>query len=257
MIGENDAMSLNILVAVIMCYMVIDCDVICFMALCSIGGVYVVRFMALCSIRGVYVVRSMALCSNGGVYMVRSMALCLIGGVYVVRFMALCSIGGVLSYAFSDSLLLTPLCCDDIHDVTPHVSALAGCDRLVSEPLVIENSLISLNRGSFDVIVGMDWLSKRKFVIVCHEKVVRIPLEGDEILRVHGERTQGVVKTLVNTKHVVHSKLVLELLRKEKLYAKVTYLRFIANFSKIVKLLTSLTERNQKYEWGAKREKAF
>ncbi|GJQ92133.1 hypothetical protein Tco_0003272 [Tanacetum coccineum] len=60
--------------------------------------------------------------------------------------------------------------------------------------------LISLSRGSFDVIVGMDWLSKRKFGIVCHEKVVRIPLEGDEILRVHGERTQGVVKTLMNTK---------------------------------------------------------
>ncbi|GJZ65787.1 putative reverse transcriptase domain-containing protein [Tanacetum coccineum] len=34
----------------------------------------------------------------------------------------------------------------------------------------------------------------------CHEKVVRIPLEGDEILRVHGERTQGVMKTLMNTK---------------------------------------------------------
>ncbi|GJW49407.1 hypothetical protein Tco_0090758 [Tanacetum coccineum] len=33
----------------------------------------------------------------------------------------------------------TPLCYDDIHDVTPRVSALAGCDRLVSEPLVIEN----------------------------------------------------------------------------------------------------------------------
>ncbi|GKF54741.1 hypothetical protein Tco_0165081, partial [Tanacetum coccineum] len=31
-------------------------------------------------------------------------------------------------------------------------------------------------------------------------KVVRIPLEGDEILQVHGERTQGVVKTLMNTK---------------------------------------------------------
>ncbi|GJR41342.1 hypothetical protein Tco_1217026 [Tanacetum coccineum] len=45
-------------------------------------------------------------------------------------------------YAFSDSLLLTPLCCDDIHDVTLRVSALAGCDRLVSEPLVIENILV-------------------------------------------------------------------------------------------------------------------
>ncbi|GKA02096.1 ty3-gypsy retrotransposon protein [Tanacetum coccineum] len=39
----------------------------------------------------------------------------------------------VEAYACSDSLLLTPLCCDDIHDVTPRVFALAGCDRLVSE----------------------------------------------------------------------------------------------------------------------------
>ncbi|GJS94405.1 hypothetical protein Tco_0801373, partial [Tanacetum coccineum] len=61
-------------------------------------------------------------------------------------------------------------------------------------------SLIPLSRGSFDVIVGMDWLSKRKFVIVCHEKVIMIPLEGEVILRVHGERSQGVVKTLMNTK---------------------------------------------------------
>ncbi|GJW71907.1 hypothetical protein Tco_0128824, partial [Tanacetum coccineum] len=65
------------------------------------------------------------------------------------------------------------------------------------------SSLISLSRGNFDVIVVMDWLSKRKFVIVCHEKVVRIPLECDEILRVHGARTQGVVKTLMNTKRQV------------------------------------------------------
>ncbi|GKA95590.1 hypothetical protein Tco_0817628, partial [Tanacetum coccineum] len=62
------------------------------------------------------------------------------------------------------------------------------------------SSLIPLSRGSFDVLVGMERLSKRKFGIVYHGKVVRIPLEGDEILRVHGERTQGVVKTLMNIK---------------------------------------------------------
>ncbi|GKF77153.1 hypothetical protein Tco_0229623, partial [Tanacetum coccineum] len=73
----------------------------------------------------------------------------------------------------------------------------------VESPICIRNPwslLIPLSRGSFDVIVGMDWVSKRKFVIVCHEKVVRIPLEGDEILRVHGERTQGVMNTLMNRK---------------------------------------------------------
>ncbi|GJT96459.1 hypothetical protein Tco_1091977 [Tanacetum coccineum] len=177
-------------------------------------------------------------------------------------------------YGCSDSLLLTPLLCDDIHEVTPRVSALAGCDKLVSEPLVIEK------------------LSKRKFVIVCHEKVVRIPLEGDEILRVHGERTQGVVKTLMNTKfridlvhgampvvkspyrlapskkqelseqlrelqdkgrfvivfiddilaylkskeeHEVHSKLMLESLRKEKLYAKFSKLSDVLSRKERVK----------------------
>ncbi|GJV77943.1 putative reverse transcriptase domain-containing protein [Tanacetum coccineum] len=60
--------------------------------------------------------------------------------------------------------------------------------------------LIPLGHGSFDVIVGMDWLSKNKAEIVCHEKVVRIPLESGEILRVQGEHTLGGTKTLMSTK---------------------------------------------------------
>ncbi|GKA87700.1 putative reverse transcriptase domain-containing protein [Tanacetum coccineum] len=60
--------------------------------------------------------------------------------------------------------------------------------------------LIPLGHGSFDVIVGMDWLSKNKAEIVCHEKVVRILLEGGEILRVQGEHTLGGTKTLMSTK---------------------------------------------------------
>nr|GEZ12773.1 putative reverse transcriptase domain-containing protein [Tanacetum cinerariifolium] len=46
----------------------------------------------------------------------------------------------------------------------------------------------------FDVIVGMNWLSKGKFVIVRHKKVVRIPLEGDEILWVHVHEATPVAK---------------------------------------------------------------
>ncbi|GJY94694.1 hypothetical protein Tco_0511055 [Tanacetum coccineum] len=48
--------------------------------------------------------------------------------------------------------------------------------------------------------MGMDWLSKRNFVIVCYEKLVRIPLEGDEIFRVHRESTLGAAKALINAK---------------------------------------------------------
>ncbi|GJY19170.1 putative reverse transcriptase domain-containing protein [Tanacetum coccineum] len=60
--------------------------------------------------------------------------------------------------------------------------------------------LIPLGHGSFDVIVGMDWLSKHKAGIVCHEKVVRIPLESCEILHVQGEHTSGIAKALRNVK---------------------------------------------------------
>ncbi|GKB93991.1 hypothetical protein Tco_0980128 [Tanacetum coccineum] len=48
--------------------------------------------------------------------------------------------------------------------------------------------------------MGMDWLSQNKAVIVCHEKVVEIPLIGGEVLRVQGERTLGVDKALMNAK---------------------------------------------------------
>ncbi|GJW93315.1 putative reverse transcriptase domain-containing protein [Tanacetum coccineum] len=49
-------------------------------------------------------------------------------------------------YACSDSLLLTPLCYDDIHEVTPRVSTLVGYDRLVSEPLVIKNYVFLIRK---------------------------------------------------------------------------------------------------------------
>ncbi|GJV57560.1 putative reverse transcriptase domain-containing protein [Tanacetum coccineum] len=68
---------------------------------------------------------------------------------------------------------------------------------IVSPRYVIE---VANGHRSFDVIVGIDWLSKNKFEIVCHEKVVRIPLEGGEILRVQGECTLGGTKTLMSTK---------------------------------------------------------
>ncbi|GJT34176.1 putative ribonuclease H-like domain-containing protein [Tanacetum coccineum] len=43
----------------------------------------------------------------------------------------------------------------------------------------------TLSRVVFDVIIGMDWLANNHAVIVCDEKIVRIPF-GDEILIVQG-----------------------------------------------------------------------
>ncbi|GJS90655.1 putative reverse transcriptase domain-containing protein [Tanacetum coccineum] len=60
--------------------------------------------------------------------------------------------------------------------------------------------LLPLGHGSFDVIMGMDWLSKNEAIIMCHEKVVEIPIKEGGILRVHRERTLGATKSLMNAK---------------------------------------------------------
>nr|GEU45910.1 putative reverse transcriptase domain-containing protein [Tanacetum cinerariifolium] len=50
--------------------------------------------------------------------------------------------------------------------------------------------------GSFDVIVGMDWLSYHRAVIDCYEKIVRVPLPYGEILKVQGERPEKDPRSL-------------------------------------------------------------
>ncbi|GKB10887.1 putative reverse transcriptase domain-containing protein [Tanacetum coccineum] len=51
--------------------------------------------------------------------------------------------------------------------------------------------------GSFDVIIGMDWLAKYHAVIVCAEKIVRIPL-GNETWIVHGDVSNRGNETRLN-----------------------------------------------------------
>ncbi|GJY38601.1 putative reverse transcriptase domain-containing protein [Tanacetum coccineum] len=74
-----------------------------------------------------------------------------------------------------------------------------GC-KLEIECYTFDIDLIPFRHGSFDVIVGMDWLSRHKAKIVCHEKVVRIPLSHGEILRVLGEKPKKKVKYLMSAK---------------------------------------------------------
>ncbi|GKA02497.1 putative reverse transcriptase domain-containing protein [Tanacetum coccineum] len=64
----------------------------------------------------------------------------------------------------------------------------------------IDIDLIPFGHGSFDVIVGMDWLSRNKAKIVYHEKVVKIPLPNGEMLRVLGESPEEKVRHLMSAK---------------------------------------------------------
>ncbi|GKA41520.1 putative reverse transcriptase domain-containing protein [Tanacetum coccineum] len=59
---------------------------------------------------------------------------------------------------------------------------------------------IPFGSGSFDVIIGMDWLSDHKAEIICHEKVVRIPLLDGQVLRVLGEKPEKKMRQLISAK---------------------------------------------------------
>ncbi|GKE12658.1 putative reverse transcriptase domain-containing protein, partial [Tanacetum coccineum] len=76
---------------------------------------------------------------------------------------------------------------------------IKGC-KLEIEGHVFDIDLIPFGHGSFDVIIGMEWLSNYKAEIVCHEKVVRIPLPDGKVLRVLGERPDEKVRFLMGIK---------------------------------------------------------
>ncbi|GKB73390.1 putative reverse transcriptase domain-containing protein [Tanacetum coccineum] len=63
------------------------------------------------------------------------------------------------------------------------------------ENLTLTQTLLRL--GSFDTIIGMDWLSKYHAVIVCDEKIVRIPY-GDEVLIFQGDKCDGRNESRLN-----------------------------------------------------------
>nr|GEY02573.1 reverse transcriptase domain-containing protein [Tanacetum cinerariifolium] len=56
--------------------------------------------------------------------------------------------------------------------------------NLLNHPFNID--LMPIELGSFDAIIGMGWLAKYKAIIVCAEKIVRIPW-GNETLIIHGD----------------------------------------------------------------------
>ncbi|GJX75350.1 hypothetical protein Tco_0313945 [Tanacetum coccineum] len=134
------------------------------------------------------------------------------------------------------SLLLTPLCCDDTYDVTPRVSALARCDRLVSEDGLKEVGVLSRPTG-YSISEDLE-----------DESIEEEPLEEPKDyhhLRLHEE---DIPKTAYRTRyghfeftvmpfgitnapaskeeHEVHLKIGLELLKKEKLFAKFSKCEF-------------------------------
>ena len=62
--------------------------------------------------------------------------------------------------------------------------------------------------GSFDVIIGMDWLSTHRAEILCHEKSIRLPVPNGEALIIYGDKSGKNLKVIscTQTHKYLHKK---------------------------------------------------
>ncbi|GKB18325.1 putative reverse transcriptase domain-containing protein [Tanacetum coccineum] len=67
-------------------------------------------------------------------------------------------------------------------------TVIKGCTlTLLNQPFEID--LMPIKLGSFDVVIGMDWLSKYHAKILCDEKVVHIPINGETLI-IRGDQSK-------------------------------------------------------------------
>ncbi|GJY36314.1 putative reverse transcriptase domain-containing protein [Tanacetum coccineum] len=108
-----------------------------------------------------------------------------------------------VSTTFSALIDIPPIVLDVSYTVESAEGRIAGSNTIISgctlnlleHPFNID--LMPVELGRFDVIIGMDWLSKFHAVIVCDKKKVRIPY-GNEILIVRGDGSNGGSSTRLN-----------------------------------------------------------
>ncbi|GKA48920.1 putative reverse transcriptase domain-containing protein [Tanacetum coccineum] len=108
-----------------------------------------------------------------------------------------------ISTAFSSLIDIIPTTLDHGYDVELADgriiwvnTLIRGCTlNFLNHPFNID--LMPVEIGSFDVIIGMDWLAKYHAVIVCDEKLVRIPF-GDKTLIFHGDGSNNGHESRLN-----------------------------------------------------------
>ncbi|GJU69765.1 putative reverse transcriptase domain-containing protein [Tanacetum coccineum] len=96
-----------------------------------------------------------------------------------------------VSNTFSALIEITPTTLENHYDVELADGKIIGVNTIIqgctlnfmNHPFNID--LMPVPRGSFDVIIGMDWLTKYHGVIICNEKIARVPF-GREMLFFQG-----------------------------------------------------------------------
>nr|GEW76305.1 hypothetical protein [Tanacetum cinerariifolium] len=112
-----------------------------------------------------------------------------------------------VSTAFSSLININPSTLDYSYDVEladgqiiEVNTVIRGCTlNFLNHPFNID--LMPIKLGSFDVIIGMDWLKKYHAVIVCDEKIVRVPFGNKTlIIRCNGSNNRTHLNIISCTK---------------------------------------------------------
>ncbi|GKD61869.1 reverse transcriptase domain-containing protein [Tanacetum coccineum] len=93
-----------------------------------------------------------------------------------------------VSISFASMLNIPPITIDTFYIIEMADENLVSTNTvirgatltLLNQPFEID--LMPIKLGSFDVVIGMDWLSKYHARIICDEKVVCIPIDGETFI---------------------------------------------------------------------------
>ncbi|GJY07241.1 reverse transcriptase domain-containing protein [Tanacetum coccineum] len=99
-----------------------------------------------------------------------------------------------VSYAFSKYIDIPPTTLDTNYSVEladgkslTTNTILRGCTLNLQNHL-FEIDLLPIELGSFDVIVGMDWMAEHRAEVVCYEKYIRVLYKNDMLI-IQGEKS--------------------------------------------------------------------
>ncbi|GKA43055.1 putative reverse transcriptase domain-containing protein [Tanacetum coccineum] len=97
--------------------------------------------------------------------------------------------------SLASMLNIPPITLDTTYDIEMADGNLVGTNTVIQGCTLIllnqpfEIDLMAIKLGSFNVVIGMDWLSKYHARIICDEKVVHIPIDGETLI-IRGDRSK-------------------------------------------------------------------
>ncbi|GKC25041.1 putative reverse transcriptase domain-containing protein, partial [Tanacetum coccineum] len=100
-----------------------------------------------------------------------------------------------VSISLASMLNILPITLDTTYDIEMANGNLVGTNTVIQGCTLIllnqpfEIDLMPIKLGSFDVVIGMDWLSKYHARIICDEKVVHIPIDGETLI-IRGDQSK-------------------------------------------------------------------